>query len=126
MCVVQWAAKVIIKELLSAWEGSKRPGLSRETFLALKQSTLALREVALFLLSLGFEYLNVPNSAQRRRYEHHFQDRWIHFEKDSGQTPVLPLRKYSYSWRSRRQFGIRRIAEEHQQRWSDYPHRFLL
>ena len=45
-------------DFLKRWEESKKRGLSRETFLALKQTCLALADCASFLLDrLGFKYV---------------------------------------------------------------------
>jgi len=45
-------------DFVQSWESSKRPGLTRETFLALWQTCHALRECAIYLLDrVGFKYV---------------------------------------------------------------------
>lgn len=45
-------------DFLSRWEQSKKPGLTRETFLALRQTCLALADCAAYLLDrLGFNFV---------------------------------------------------------------------
>ena len=45
-------------EFLQRWEDSKKPGLTRETFLALRHTCLTLAECATFLMDqLGFKYV---------------------------------------------------------------------
>jgi len=49
-------------EFLQRWERSRQPGLTRETFLALRQTCLALRECATYLLlQRGFNYVLLGN-----------------------------------------------------------------
>jgi len=60
---------------LSEWQSSKQPGLTRETFLALKQTCLALRDCAIHLLEqCGFNYVllvHLQSDAIDRRF------RWL-------------------------------------------------
>jgi hypothetical protein len=45
-------------EFLERWEASKKPGLTRETFLALRQTCLALRDCTVHLITQrGFNYV---------------------------------------------------------------------
>jgi hypothetical protein len=45
-------------DFLQSWEASGKPGLTRETFLALRQTCLSLRDCAIYLLSQhGFNYV---------------------------------------------------------------------
>ena len=47
-----------VAEFLTRWEQSQKPGLTRETFLALRQTCLSLADCASYLLdSLGFKYV---------------------------------------------------------------------
>lgn len=49
-------------DFLQQWESSKQPGLTRETFLALKQTCLALRDCATYLLTQrGFSFVLLGN-----------------------------------------------------------------
>jgi len=51
-CSQDWKLNFLSKfaDFLTEWQSSKQPGLTRVTFLALKQTCLALRDCAIHLL----------------------------------------------------------------------------
>ena len=59
-CSQDWKLSFLgeFADFLQCWESSKQPGLTRETFLALKQTCLALRDCATHLIiNCGFNYV---------------------------------------------------------------------
>lgn len=94
-------------DFLERWELSEKPGLSRETFLAVKQTCLALSDCASYLIDrLGFNYVLLGNLQSDA-----IESRFGWFRQLSGANYYISMRQVLESDRKIRAISLLKFSK---------------